>query len=129
MKFRHPETVHEYALELHPRAHQVALDFESESLKRGWPEPTIVDIKRTPEQNAAAGGSPTSWHLLACAIDFSVRDYTPEQHAEVIAWFERRCEGSEWELITKPHGSGPHVHVSFRDFGRRRNRLASPQKE
>lgn len=121
MKYRSDRVRQEFVLDLHPMTRGVVLELDTWSQRAKIPEPYVVDVTRSPAENAAAGGSATSWHLLACAVDLRVTHYSEPEHAAVVAWLVGRCFGSTWELITKVHGTGPHVHLAYRDFGRRKN--------
>ncbi len=124
MKFKYPHLSLEFD-HCHPELRALALEFEEASRQNGWPEPEITSIFRTLDFYEKNDLKPNlnSWHLFKCAMDYSVREYTPEIRALVIRWWEERVLkegdsqfGKKWELITKLHGTGPHIHIARRDF-------------
>ena len=67
---------------------------------------------RTKAENDAAGGVENSQHLehRGTARDWSVKGKTHEQ----IAAFAAALREQGFQVITKPHGTGPHVHAELR---------------
>ncbi len=78
--------------------------------------PILTCILRTPEENKAVGGHPRSFHLTARAIDFRTRHYSTWELELVEAWFRNRCKPPRFDVVTQPHGTGPHIHVE-QNFG------------
>lgn len=84
------------------------------------PVPVITCIKRTPEENFAIyKANRPSLHIEfenhVNAVDLRTRHYNAVQLDDVIAWFKKTCaDATKWELITKLHGTGPHLHVGLR---------------
>lgn len=66
---------------------------------------------RTVEENTRVGGVANSQHLTTrgTARDWSVKGKTPQQ----IAAFKAALEADGFEVITKTHGTGPHVHAEL----------------
>src|SRR5690606_23761433 len=66
---------------------------------------------RTPEENARVGGVANSQHLASrgTARDWSVQGKTPAE----IEGFAAALRAEGFEVITKDHGTGPHVHAEL----------------
>lgn len=64
---------------------------------------------RTKEENERVGGVPNSQHMTGTARDFSVRGKTPEQ----INAFVNDLRSQGFEVITRDHGTGPHIHAEL----------------
>lgn len=96
-------------------------DFGHWSAAQRLPVPVITCIKRGQDENRSIYGTDRfSWHYcidgVVRAVDIRTRHYTPEQRAKVFAWFNEKCPDSKkFELIIKPHGTGPHAHIAIRD--------------
>lgn len=120
MKYLSDRERQEFVLILHPATREAILELDAWSQREKLPEPVVVCIHRTEAENAAIGGSPRSWHLLSCAADLRTHHYSAPELAAVEAWVRARCFGSQWEVITQLHGTGPHIHLAYRDFARRR---------
>jgi hypothetical protein len=58
--------------------------------------------------------------FVVCAVDFRNVHYNNRQRTIINKWFGDQCPRGEWELITTDHGTGPHIHVAYRDFLLRR---------
>jgi hypothetical protein len=123
VKFKMASGAHEFAVRLHFKTRELCKAFEKFSEQAGLPEPVITSISRDPDFYEDEG-LPTkkfSWHYVNCAADLRVKHYSPTQLALVIGWFSEKCRSSEWELDHENHGTGPHVHVAYREFGLRRD--------
>ena len=70
-----------------------------------------TSITRSREENAKVDGVAGSQHLASrgTARDWSVKGKTPEQIEAFAA--DLRAQG--FEVITKPHGTGPHIHAEL----------------
>lgn len=109
---------------LHPDSKDLVTRLGAYSATIGAPQPVITAISRARSWYSANGlpVNENSWHLYDCAVDLRVTHYTPEQRALVIKWLEqetapKKDEGvKKWELVTKLHGTGPHIHLARRDF-------------
>jgi zinc D-Ala-D-Ala carboxypeptidase len=78
---------------------------------------TITSAKRTPEQNKAAGGVPTSQHLTGDAIDFKPYGSTTYSHLlEHIHYYSDNVRPFD-QLILYP----TFIHISF--SGRQRHQV------
>jgi hypothetical protein len=104
--------------------------FEKFSEETGLPEPVGTSISRDVDfyEDEGLPVKKFSWHFVDCAIDLRVKHYTPDQLALVIGWFSEKCRSSEWELYHKNHGTGPHIHVAYREFGLRKKWEAEAYK-
>lgn len=89
----------------------VLTEFEAWCALQNFPAPVVTCVHRTPEQNKAAGGVPNSLHLDSRAMDLRNRHYTPEQRMECEQWLRARCPRWAFEMVLKPHGTGPHWHI------------------
>jgi hypothetical protein len=137
MNFKQPWLKAELA-RAHPDCREVAARFEAWSAETGLPEPCITAISRRPDFYALnkLPANENSWHLVDCAVDFRISQYTYEQLATAIRWFERellgkkdtRTGGRLWEVVSKLHGTGPHIHIGRRDF-RWRDEFKAKEKQ
>lgn len=72
--------------------------------------PVSYEASRSPEWYRAnnlpvpRGGS---WHMTGEAFDVKVNPESP-QGRRIVAWLQSRG----FRVFTKPHGTGPHIHVS-----------------
>ena len=66
---------------------------------------------RSEEENRRVGGVGNSQHLESrgTARDWSVKGKTPEQ----ISAFVADLKAAGFEVITEPHGTGPHIHAEL----------------
>jgi hypothetical protein len=66
------------------------------------------------------GRSPRSWHRKTklCAADLRSKHYTAEQFDQFVKKLKDVCgnDSDLWELITKPHGTAPHIHIARCDM-------------
>jgi hypothetical protein len=69
---------------------------------------------KTEAQLTAAALKLFSWHILLCAADLGIREYTPNQRRDVWGWFEARCKKPAWELLLHSV-TAPHIHAGRRD--------------
>ncbi len=106
---------------LHPKLQQLLEDFGHWSASQGLITPVVTCLLRTKQENRKIYGKDRfSWHLLQKdgtihAADIRTKHYTKEQSDKVIGWFLKSCMDTDtWELITKVHGTGPHIHVGVR---------------
>lgn len=131
MKYRRPSLEKQLALATHPEVRKLLLDFDGFSRRARLPEPTLVCLGRTTQENRLVGGVPTSLHLWeppfangtgkepeTRAADLSVKAYDESQMELVLTWFRgevaQRGGKARWELISEPHGTGPHIHVGVK---------------
>jgi hypothetical protein len=91
-------------------------DFSTWIDSKKWPEVTLTCVWRDPAENAKDNGVPNSLHMEtpSRAVDIRSRDYTSEQMTEINAWLASRCPHDKFEVITAPHGTGPHIHIGLR---------------
>lgn len=122
MKFTRPELAHQFAVLLHEETRKVAEEFDRWTVQQGMPEAVVTAISRdAPFYTAKGLRKPKfSWHFTDCAVDFRNRHYTPAQKQKCRVWLKQRLTGSQWEVVLKDHGTGPHFHIAYRDFSRRR---------
>lgn len=101
----------------HPELILLEHDFTLWSAAERLPEPVVTCIERDSLSNASVGGVPTSRHLSRpCrAIDFRNTHYSPEELAKVEAWLYARCPRPAWGRVFKSHGTGPHLHLEFKE--------------
>lgn len=122
MKYKYAMGAHEFEVRLHFKVRELLKAFEKFSVEAGLAEPVVTAISRD-EDFYDREGLPVkkfSWHFVDCAADLSVKRYSPVQLAQAVGWFSEKCRSSEWELVHKNHGTGPHIHVGYREFGLRR---------
>jgi hypothetical protein len=105
----------EFHHELHPDVRALVLALDAWCLKEGLPEVVVVGLSRTPERNAQVGGAANSYHLSGCAADLRNHHYEPHELARVETWLRSQCPPALFELITKPHGQGAHLHIARKD--------------
>lgn len=74
----------------------------------------ITCVGRTPEENASVGGAENSLHLDYRACDIRNTEYKEKQNDQINSWLRQRCPKRAYELITKNHGTGPHIHLGLR---------------
>lgn len=73
---------------------------------------TLTSDGRTAAENAAAGGSPTSLHLLGRAVDIRW-DFSNEQLFKILDAVCDAGQGRGVELEVVPAGAQRHVHVGL----------------
>lgn len=100
---------------LHPDLKLALEDFEEWCGNEGLPEPTITCLLRTPEENKAAKGVATSYHLCHCAADIRSRGLNAAQKAAAFSWLRARCPSGAWGLLLHDVGSGEHLHLERKD--------------
>lgn len=108
---------------LHPELQSILNDFGHFAASNKLPLTVVTCIGRSQEQNDNIyNATRFSWHIpdiktgIIRAFDMRTRHYTVEQKAKVIAWFNNRCpDPQKFELIYKPHGTGPHLHLAVRE--------------
>lgn len=61
-----------------------------------------------------------TWHFVHCAADFSVKGYSGAQKKKAESYLTTRCAKPMWDVVTMPHGTGPHFHIEFESFEYRR---------
>lgn len=65
---------------------------------------------RSPEENAATPGAVSnSQHVEGTARDYSVKGKSPEQIQALVS----ALQSQGFEVITRDHGTGPHVHAEL----------------
>lgn len=120
---------------VHKKLKELAREFDSWSRKNKMPSPVITGLDRTPEwyDQRELDRPVFSWHyalpvsfgdyssFVICALDFRNKHYRPDQRKQAGEWLVKRCPVGEWEVILVDHGTGPHFHVAYKDFGLRRN--------
>lgn len=105
-EFRHPELV--------DRGAALALD----EIRETYGSPLVLTSDaRTLAENAAAGGSLTSWHLQGRAFDLRMPE-TPELLWRLVlaVVYEVGAASVELELVSGPNDR--HVHIAFPNDGR-----------
>lgn len=113
IRFKRPELAEQFE-RVPDVLRQVVADLDTWSLVNLLPEPMLTCVDRTEEENAEVGGVPDSLHLYRLAVDLRCTHYTAHQRKRVEAWLRFRCPRNLFELILKPHGTGPHYHVGLR---------------
>jgi hypothetical protein len=79
------------------------------SLGKQYGFPTTSGIRSQAENDALPGSVKNSQHVSGTAMDFSVRGKSPEQ----VQAFANALRTEGFEVITKDHGTGPHVHAEL----------------
>lgn len=102
---------------MHPEVRMVAYLFDAWCGGKKYAEPVITDVHRSPNFYSQRNLKPVdSWHLYDCAVDFRTHIYSPIEYGVIKQWWGMMCaDRTRWELITEPHGTGPHLHVARRD--------------
>jgi len=120
-KFKTSKLHQEYFLVPH-RLMELMSAFVLWSIEKEYPNPVVTCVSRGPRWYKRAGlkDRKFSWHFVNCAVDVRTFHYTPEQLGKVLRFFELACAEDEWELYAKQHGTGPHIHVAWRDTTRRK---------
>lgn len=72
----------------------------------------ITSDARTPDENAAAGGSPTSLHLLGRAVDIHW-DFSNEQLYKILDAVFDAGQGKGVEVEVVPTGPQRHLHIGL----------------
>lgn len=88
-------------------------------IQSAYQKPCFVTcLRRTQEENTKAGGVRGSWHLFGCGADIRTRHLLDHERRRL----ENHChelidrDGRErWEIVTKLHGTGAHIHIARRD--------------
>jgi len=126
VKFKRPELEEELRTACAPELRRLLEDFDRWSPRVHLPEPMLTCLGRTPAQNRAVGGVPTSLHLWSGAgevqetraADLSTWRYLPEQLELVLTWFRgevaKRGGAKRWELLHHNVQTGQHLHVGLR---------------
>lgn len=115
--FAAPELAHQFHVRLHFKTRELTLALDRYCMVQQLPGPIVTAVSRDP---SFYEDHRFSWHLVDCAVDLRNRHYTPGQRDAVESWLAAKCASSEWELITHDHGTGPHIHVAYREFGLRK---------
>lgn len=113
-EFRHPELVE-----------QEAADFLESVRTLYGASLTLTSDARTREENAAAGGSPTSWHMRGRAFDVRAPADSAGWWRLVWAvqascdfWHRTKDTVASVELELCPSTSGqPHIHFALKNDG------------
>lgn len=89
-------------------AKAVQADYEDLGQQFGF---TTTSALRSAEENEEVGGVANSQHLdtRGTARDWSVKDKSPEE----IKAFVAALEAKGYEVITRNHGTGPHIHAEL----------------
>ncbi len=89
-------------------AASVQTQFASLGAQHGF---RTTSVTRSEEENRSVGGVANSQHLetRGTARDWSVKGKTPEQISAFVA--DLKAEG--FQVITEPHGTGPHIHAEL----------------
>lgn len=122
MKFTKPELAHQFGVRLHHKTRELLKEFDRWATAQNLPETVVTAISRDPSFYEEHSLKPKkfSWHFVDCAADVRNRHYSPAQLQAVEAWFREKCRSSEWELVMTVHGTGPHIHVAWREYSLRR---------
>lgn len=73
---------------------------------------TLTSDARTADENTAAGGAPTSLHLLGRAVDIRW-DFTEQQLFKILDAVCDAGQGRGVELEVVPAGTQKHVHIGL----------------
>lgn len=117
-----PEQAASFCANAPPQLVSLLEQFIVFSREQALPDPLVTGFDREPAfyvQNGLKVPS-FSWHLVRCAIDLRTHHYTDPQLKLVETWFQQKCRPThDWEVITELHGTGPHIHIGYRDRQRR----------
>ena len=145
----------EFFLNLVPEARALVMDFALASKESKWPKPVVTGLSREPEwyRKNNLPEPAFSWHYrvedpafkdlangafrwFTSAVDLRNVHYSHPQYGDVLHWFTQRCpafvEGGRpgrWEFISRLHGTGPHLHIAFRDARLRRLYVSQHRKD
>jgi hypothetical protein len=103
-----------HGVKIHPVLIELAGDFCRYAFTaHGW-IPEVTSIVRSKEDDAALGG--TAIHTLGRALDIRTRSIPPQIIVDCKAYIDKHWRYDKMRpkmstCITKPHGSGPHVHL------------------
>jgi len=148
LHFARKEMEEEFFINLIAPTRQLILNLALFSKESGLPKPVVTGLSRTREwyEQRHLPPLPFSWHYrvpdpaftnpetkevrwFTCAADLRIIHYKDDQLGTVTEWLKLRCPDSRWEVITKLHGTGPHIHVAFKDYRLRRLYEANNNKE
>lgn len=131
MKFAGPGIALEYE-NAHPKTKALVEAVDSFCTESGFPEVVLTDVERVEDFYAQNNlkAKAFSWHFacpgeksgttVVCGVDMRTKHWTDKQRHDVQSFVQTKCNSAEWEVITRDHGTGPHFHVAYRDFGARR---------
>lgn len=106
-------------------AAEVQRQYEALGARHGF---VTTSTTRSKAENERVGGVENSQHLdhRGTARDWSIKGKTPEQVQAFVA--DLRAAG--FEVITKPHGTGPHIHAELPPITRsaQRTRVEGPAR-
>lgn len=104
-------------------AAEVQQQYEALGTRHGF---VTTSTTRSRAENERVGGVENSQHLdhRGTARDWSIRGKTPQQ----VQAFVSDLRAAGFEVITKPHGTGPHVHAELPPITRsaQRTRVEGP---
>lgn len=113
IKFAEPKLEREFR-QLPEALRLVVRELDELCSENKWPAVTVTCVLRDPDKNAAVGGVERSLHLDGRAVDLRSREYNEKQLGSIDAWLRSRCPRKTYEVITKPHGTGPHIHLGLK---------------
>jgi hypothetical protein len=118
VKFKHPQVELEWRdPSTHDELKRLLISLDVWCQGEGIEGVVLTDVFRTPSFYKEYRWS---WHYVGCAADLRIWHWSPAQQAKAIQWLKEQASGSEWEVVVEDHGTGPHFHVAYRDFRRRR---------
>jgi hypothetical protein len=135
VKLKEPGLKKEFVEALHPKVAAMAVRFDTFCQGMGLGEAIVTCICRTPKFYVVNGLTSLkfSWHFVGCAVDLKSIHLTADGLRLCEAWFVEMCPSSEWEFKNHrpgdPGSTAPHLHLAYRDFGRRRQFSAIPDDE
>jgi uncharacterized protein YcbK (DUF882 family) len=114
MKFKHYDRMHrEWYRDIDARLAWILNDLDRFSRCISTKEVCITCLMRTPEENAAAGGSKYSAHLVGRGADIRCRHYS-EPEIEQILEFLKKSWPDELLYVKRHVGTADHIHMNIR---------------
>ena len=115
IRFKSERISTEFLHRLDPRLRAIALETAVWLRNQELPVDLVVTcVNRTPDENKADGGKPTSAHLVGRAIDIRTRDWPDGTTEKVMARLYRLWPGTCLYLLHHDVGGGMHLHAQIK---------------
>jgi hypothetical protein len=141
MFFKFANLEMEYLASLHPKVKAKLEGLDKWLKDKGYPELVVTHVLRSPDfqentywkriksqssgklsdvEAKAKARAKFSWHLVGCAADLRNSTYTAIQLRTIMAKLKENTNLSEYEILSHDVGRGEHLHIGYRDYGRRK---------